>query len=97
MYAACYASGLIVFGRSVPDGTLPIAKGPARTLRPFIETAARHSYDGKELIVPGLPEAPNQQRAMSAFEKWLAWIGKKPPAEILVNTRAYRSRFKEKR
>lgn len=93
MYAASYASGLIVFGRSVPQGALPIARGPERKLRPFIEALSRHSYDGKTLIVPGLPEAPDQRRAMTAFERWLKWIGKKPPADVVVNTRLLRPQF----
>jgi hypothetical protein len=96
MYAASYASGLIVFGRSVPEGALPIAKGPARKLRPFIQAVARHGWEPNTLLVPGLPEAPNQDRAMTAFEKWLRWLGKTPPAGIVVNTRTRRSQFKEK-
>jgi hypothetical protein len=95
MYAACYATGLIVFGRRVPKGALPIAKGPPRKLRPFIETLSRNGYDGQTFIVPGLPEAPNQHRALVAFEKWLKWLGKNPPEGIAINTRARRSEFKE--
>jgi hypothetical protein len=37
MRAYCFASGQIEFGRSVPDGALQIAEGPAKQLRDWIE------------------------------------------------------------
>lgn len=98
MHAYCFASGHIEFGRSIPDGALPIARGPAKRLRDFIEPLARHGYqsqtiDGRlakvpgtdTLLVPGIPEAPNQSAALDALEQWLAWIGKNPPTAIAVH------------
>jgi hypothetical protein len=95
IHAYCYASGLIAFGRSRPDGTLPIAYGPAKTLREFIETKARHGYRTRKikgrptkipgsdtLLVPGVPEAPNQSVALAALREWRKWIQKKAPKNI---------------
>jgi hypothetical protein len=97
MRAYCYASGHIEFGRSVPDGALPIAHGPAKRLRDFIEGLARHGYStelvngrptkirGTEtLLVPGVPEAPDEFAAVDALTAWVNWIGEKPPRDIVV-------------
>lgn len=101
MRAFCYASGHIEFGRTLPDGALPIARGPAPKLRDFIETKARHGYRTREvkgrptkipgsdtLLVPGVPEAPNQTGGRVALRRWLRWIGKQPPAKVEVDVPA---------
>lgn len=77
MYAYCYASGLIEFGRKTPNGALPIARGPATDVRDLIGVAARRGYktnvansrptkaSGSDcLLVPGVPEAPDQLTAV---------------------------------
>lgn len=74
MRAYCYASGLIEFGRHVPEGALPIARGPARKLRDFIDAVSRHAYDGETLLVPGVPEAPDQSAGLNALQAWLDCI-----------------------
>jgi hypothetical protein len=97
MHAYCYASGLIEFGRKVPDGALPFASGPAKALRSFVEPLARHGYKTRRvrgrptkipgtdcLLVPGIPEAPDQDKALDALHAFMGWIGKKPPAGITV-------------
>lgn len=97
MRAYCWASGLIEFGRSIPDGALPIARGPAKALRDFIDGHARHGYrteiiDGRPtrvpgtecLLVPGVPEAANGNAAVDALAAFRAWIGKKPPKGVIV-------------
>lgn len=97
MRAFCYASGLIEFGRSLPDGALPIAVGPAKPLRDFIESRARHGYrtrlvDGRptkipgteKLLVPGIPEAPDQSRALDALHAFCGWIARTAPAGVTV-------------
>ena len=98
MRAFCYASGLIEFGRSVPDGALPIASGPAKPLREFVEANARHGYKTKlvmgrpmkitgsdTLLVPGVPEALNQRQGGDALRKWCDWIKDHAPAKIAVS------------
>lgn len=97
MRAFCWASGLIEFGRTMPDGALPIARGPAKVLRDFIETRARHGYSTRPvkgrptkipgtdtLLVPGVPEAPDQFAAVDALIAWRGWLSKKPPQGIVV-------------
>lgn len=70
MKAYCYASGEIEFGRNVPEGALLIAKAPVKILRPIIEVVARHAYDGTTLLVPGIPEAPDQNVGIDALRRF---------------------------
>jgi imidazoleglycerol phosphate synthase glutamine amidotransferase subunit HisH len=97
MRAYCYASGLIEFGRAMPDGALPVARGPAKVLRDFIEVRARHGYrteivngrptkiPGTEtLLVPGVPEAPDQMAAVDALTAFRKWIGLTAPKGVVV-------------
>lgn len=98
MRAYCYATGLIHFGRSVPDGALEIARGQARPLRAFIEVRSRHGYRTRKvkgrlqkipgtdtLLVPGIPEAPNQHAALDALRGFCAWLRKGAPHNITVH------------
>jgi hypothetical protein len=97
MRAYCYASGHIEFGRVVPDGALPIARGPAKKLRDFIDAVARHGYrteckGGRKqkipgsdmLLVPGIPEAPDQAAALDALHAWRDWLAKGDRPGIVV-------------
>lgn len=74
MRAYCFASGEIGFSRSIPDGALPIARGPAKLLRQKVCAVARHAYDGETLLVPGIPEAPDQLAAVDALVRFREWI-----------------------
>jgi hypothetical protein len=72
MKAYAYASGQIGFGDTVPKGALPIVGRLGRVpSRADIEAMSRRSYDGKTLLVPGVPEAPSEMAAYEAFEKWI--------------------------
>ncbi|MFT4117504.1 host nuclease inhibitor protein [Bradyrhizobium sp.] len=95
--AYCFASGQIEFGLRVPDGALVIARGPEAELREYIAGVARHGYrtrlqggrpikiEGSDtLLVPGLPEAPNQIVAKSRLEHWLKLIDIKAPKGVRV-------------
>lgn len=85
MRAYCWASGQIEFGSHIPEGALPIARGPARRVRGFIEAVSRHAYDGETLLVPGIPEAPDQSAALKALHSWLDWIsGHRMPQGVEV-------------
>lgn len=82
MIACCDAAGVIYFQTTLPKdlSLLPIARGPARKLRAFISAKARHAYDGKTLLVPGIPETQGDQSAgVAALLKFKKWI--KPHAE----------------
>jgi hypothetical protein len=65
--AYAWAGGVIEFGASVPGGALPIAKGEAVKLRNAIQGQARHGYDNKTLLVPGIPEATTEEAALDAL------------------------------
>ncbi len=71
MRAYCWRSGMIEFGRSVPAGAIQIARAPARKLKPLVDVHARHAYDGKTLLVPGIPEAQNDGAAEHALDMFI--------------------------
>lgn len=74
MIAYCWRTGRIDFGRTLPEGAIQIAKGPSKKLRPLIEVTARHAYDGKTLLVPGVPEADTEEHAGDALGRFIDWI-----------------------
>lgn len=82
MFAFCYASGQIGFGTQLPDGVLPIAKGPYEALRDWLDGVARHAYDGETLLVPGIPEAPDQMAALDALKRFTAWASTSAPTGV---------------
>ena len=66
--AYVWASGLIEFGDVVPDGALPVISGEPKTVKNAIEVLARHSRTRPvQLLVPGIPEAPDQRAAQKAL------------------------------
>jgi hypothetical protein len=75
-HAWCWATGLIEFGDVIPEDACHFASGPRRALMQVVAVVARHGQ-GKSagaLLVPGVPEAPNQKQGMDAllaFERWL--------------------------
>lgn len=68
-----WASVLIEFGKKTPDGALPIIAGNDEEVKDTIIAIARHSRTSDELLVPGVPEAANQNEAMDAFIKFTNW------------------------
>ena len=95
--AYCFASGHIDFGRRIPNGAIVIARGPAQQLRDYIESVARHGYRTREiggrrtripgtdtLLVPGVPEAPNQIVAEKKLREWTSWIAAHAPKGVRV-------------
>ncbi len=62
----CWPAGHLEFGKHCPSGAIPIAIGPEPELRKIISTLARHSYDGKNLVIPGVPEAKDDTNAVLA-------------------------------
>lgn len=74
MIAYCWRTGRIDFGRSVPEGAIKVAQGPAKKLRELISATARHAYDGETLLIPGIPEADSDKHAGDALEQFINWI-----------------------
>ncbi|HGJ4212511.1 TPA: host nuclease inhibitor protein [Salmonella enterica subsp. enterica serovar Poona] len=67
--AYCWASGLIEFGNTLPEGALPIITGKEKDVRDEVEVLARLAYNG-DLLVPGIPEAADQNEAREALERF---------------------------
>lgn len=72
LYANVGPDGVIVFEPNSDRylARLPIASASnrdAKKLKGIIEVNARHAYDGVTLLVPRMPEAPNQKVAMDAL------------------------------
>ena len=77
--AWCWASGLIEIGDAMPAdgpdgaGAILIAEGPWDYLHMALGTFARHGQGESRdlLLVPGVPEAEDQQAKGDALEAWL--------------------------
>ncbi|ECX9226498.1 host nuclease inhibitor protein [Salmonella enterica] len=67
--AYCWASGLIEFGHTLPEGALPIVTGSEKRVREVVEVLARHAYNG-DFLVPGIPEAASQNEAREALVRF---------------------------
>jgi hypothetical protein len=78
LVAWCWASGLIEIGETVPEGAIKFAHGPKSNLETLISALARHGKGASEgkLIVPGIPEAADQQAAGDALQAFIDWAGK---------------------
>lgn len=90
--AWCWASGLIEIGDAVPadkpdgSGALQIATGPKYALKARVGVMARHGRgDGAgQLLVPGVPEASDQDEAMDALSTWLTLCNKRKARDGVV-------------
>lgn len=67
--AYCWASGLIEFGHTLPEGALPIVTGNEKQVRDVVTVLARHAYNG-DLLVPGIPEAENMDEYREALVRF---------------------------
>jgi len=78
--AYCWASGLIQFGEigTAPKAAIEFARGPEAALKETVAAVAREGQGASEgkLLVPGLPEAPNQHAGIDALESFVAWCGR---------------------
>lgn len=58
-----------------PDGLLPVFRARSmRTARRVADAVCRHAYDGRTLLVPGLPEAADQPAALDALLAFRDWL-----------------------
>jgi len=73
MIAYCYASGHIGLGDEIPDGAIEICRGTARIVEHEIAATSRLSY-GRKPLVPGIPEAVDQEAARDALKLYLLWL-----------------------
>ena len=78
IFAWAWQSGLIEFGRVVPDGALRVATGLDLQLRALVAVRAREGM-GKskgKLLVPGVPEATDGNSKVDALISWVDWCAK---------------------
>lgn len=59
--------GVIEFAARLPEGLLPIGRDWEGRIRRAVEVVARHAYDGRTLLVPGVPEAADDDAALDAM------------------------------
>lgn len=91
LIAYCWASGQIEFGTKVPEGAIEMARGKESIVRKHISATARLAYDGKTLLVPGVPEAADQKAAGDALAGHLAWLKERQTPSFRVNTQRSQS------
>lgn len=73
MKAYAWRNGRIEFGNKVPEGAICFASGKAKKVRAVVTATARQAYDGVTLLVPGVPEAENDDAAMDALITYSRW------------------------
>ena len=78
LIAYCDRQGIIDFGETLPEGRMPIHYGDAEELKEKVQVRSRHAYDGKTLLVPGIPEADSEEEALDALARWIEWCGFNP-------------------
>ena len=79
--AYCWRSGRIEFGQDVPEGALPLITGEENHIRKLVDVRARHAYEQGVLLVPGIPEAANDEEAYKALSRFKAWLQPKTQRE----------------
>lgn len=77
--AYCWRSGEIEITEKtlVPVGTVPLLEGEVTRLTEVVSATSRHAYDGKTLLVPGVPEDDSDDEAMSATLRWVLWASQR--------------------
>ncbi|MFS4437872.1 host nuclease inhibitor protein [Paracoccaceae bacterium GXU_MW_L88] len=83
--AYCYRSGELEFGEDTPEGAMEIASGEEADLKDFLSPKVRHAHDGKTLLVPGVPEAKDDDHAFLAAIAFADWLAECDPANIVIN------------
>ena len=84
MKAIVWRTGKIEFVQRCPTGALLITTAPARKLRPVVEVVARHAYDGKTLLVPGVPEAEDELAAYSAVRAFIDQVNRRLADQVVA-------------
>lgn len=86
--AFCDRKGRIEFvrgdGRRIPAGMMGLVEGPAKKVRELMSATARHAYDGKTLLVPGIPEAPSDTAAYDALVKFCDWLKSRRESGVTI-------------
>lgn len=64
--AFCFRSGLLQVALEVPKGALELASAPDEVLTDAIVGSARLDYTNEQWLVPGVPEAADDDAALDA-------------------------------
>lgn len=73
-YAYCWQSGLIEFGTEVPEGAIRMVSGADQAVRDLMLATARLAHDNETLLVPGVPEALDEEAKLDALDRFLQWL-----------------------
>lgn len=73
----CWRCGTLDIKSRPVDGALVIARGPRKRLEQALSACARHSYDGKTMLVPGVPEVETDDNAVAAAIAFQGMIRKR--------------------
>ena len=65
--AQCRQDGVIFFHKRLHHGALMIIKGKRKRVKRIVSAKARRAYDGKTLLVPGIPEATDSNFRLIAL------------------------------
>lgn len=91
-HAFCWRSGIIEFGKAVPEGALEIGFGDA-SFKARVETYARHGYEKGVLLVAGIPEAANDLDALASLHAFIKLVeGRKLTKREIAASRARQNR-----
>lgn len=96
--AYCDRAGVIGFavGEPAPEGT--IAFFSARTEKSCqnkVSATARHAYDRTTLLVPGVPEALDDDHALEALQLHRAWLRSDQSDDLPARRLAWQQRLTE--
>lgn len=80
-FAHADRSGVIRCGASVPAGALCVLTASRHHVRKIVSALARHAYDGKTLLVPGIPEAADDDAAIDALERFRTECERRLPTQ----------------
>lgn len=95
--AWCWATGLIEIGDALPadgpdgGGAIEIARGPKFALKGQLAALARHGIGASEgcLLVPGVPEADDQEAKGDALSAFLYRCNRRTPKDGVVFAKAF--------
>ncbi len=91
-YAYCWRSGIIGFASSeseIPDDTIVLAKHVSKDkLHDAVAVRARHGRFDKILLVPGIPEAEDDEEALEALDKFIQCFGENAMRGVAVRQHA---------
>ena len=66
-YAVVWRTGEVEVLNHIPSGSIKVAFASMERLKVHVSANSRHSYDGKTLLVTGIPEAKDDGEAMDAL------------------------------